>query len=133
MITVAIVSVIWVSVTLLTARRKPDAHTIAFFQLMRIPGPGWKTVARYANVETVPAELWQNVVAWLLCLAFLFSLTLGLGKMLLHNTVTGIAGVTMGLLFGILLWMIVRKMAWAAPPDAQPSPQCPFPRIAPWL
>ena len=109
-ITITTVTVVWVLVTLWSSPENPGEHTIAFYRTMRIPGPGWKRVAECVDMAPPPTELLRNVSAWFVCLAFLFSVTIGVGKVLLRDVIVGTVCVTVGLLFALLLWVIVRKM-----------------------
>ncbi|MHC4475954.1 MAG: sodium:solute symporter family protein [Planctomycetota bacterium] len=82
-ITVSAVTIAWVTVTLLTSAKNPSKHTVGFYSKMLIAGAGWKKVRELAGVEPEKSEFVKNLIAWLLCAVFLFSLTLGFGKLIL--------------------------------------------------
>ena len=59
-------------VTLLTSRSGPTKQTIAFYERMRIPGPGWETVRRMRGLEK-PDYSWR--ASGICCGASIASLT----------------------------------------------------------
>ena len=81
---IAITSVVWIAVTLITSRR-PCVQAIAFYKRMRIAGPGWREIARQTGVAPVRHELRQATIAWLASLTLLFSLLLGIGMAIFHQ------------------------------------------------
>jgi len=109
-VTIAAVTLVWVTVTFLTSAKTPDRHTAAFYTRMRIPGPGWKKVAQMAGVEPIPGEFAQNLIAWLLCVGFIFSTTLGLGKFILLQWKSGLVFVAAAIGSGCALGRIMRRM-----------------------
>ncbi|MHC4155414.1 MAG: sodium:solute symporter family protein [Planctomycetota bacterium] len=109
-VTVAAVTLVWVTVTLLTSRKTPDQHTVAFYAKMRIPGPGWKKAAQMAGVEPIAGEFVRNLIAWLLCVVFIFSATLGLGKFILLQWKCGLVFVAAAIVAGCALRRTMRGM-----------------------
>jgi SSS family solute:Na+ symporter len=109
-VTIGSVTLVWVIVTLLTSSKTPDQHTAAFYAKMRIPGPGWKKVAQAAGVEPIAGEFVRNLIAWLLCVAFIFSATLGLGKFVLLQWKWGLVFVAAAIVAGCGLRRTMRGM-----------------------
>ena len=89
LITVAISTVVWVSVTYLT-RPEPDSKLESFYQRVRPGGPGWRRTAAtlgYAG-ETIPggALAWTN---WLAGVVAVYATLFGIGKLIFGETMTG--------------------------------------------
>ncbi len=109
-VTISIVTPVWVLVTLLTTRKRPDGHTISFYSKMKIPGAGWRKVRDFAGIQARPGEFTENLVAWLTSLVFLYSLTLGIGKLLFHEWTAGAACVCLAIVSGRVLSKLMGKM-----------------------
>ncbi|HUW18939.1 MAG TPA: sodium:solute symporter family protein [Sedimentisphaerales bacterium] len=109
-ITVSVVTIVWVVVTLLTSKKIPGKHAIAFYSKMRIAGVGWKKVRELAQIDPRAGEFTQNLVAWLCCVVFLFCLTLGIGKFIFHEWVTGFVYITGAITSGYVLKKLMGRM-----------------------
>jgi SSS family solute:Na+ symporter len=109
-VTVLLVTVTWVTVTLLTGPKTPDKHLVDFYCKMKIPGPGWKKVRLLTDTETEKSELAIGFAGWISCCVFIYSLTLGIGKLLLHQFVAGILCVIVTVISGIVLARVLTKM-----------------------
>jgi Na+/proline symporter len=81
LITVAATTVIWVTVTLLTAPAD-RATLVKFFQLVRPAGPGWKAIVGDAGVGASPDGLPQALLGWVLGCSFVYSALFGVGSFL---------------------------------------------------
>ncbi len=81
LITVAATTVIWVSVTLMTAPAD-RATLVKFFKLVRPAGPGWKVVSSDAGVGASPDGLPQSLLGWVLGCSFVYSALFGVGSFL---------------------------------------------------
>jgi hypothetical protein len=100
---VAISTVVWLTVTLLTAP-EPEAKLEAFYQRVRPGGPGWRRVAAklgYAG-ETIPggALAWTN---WLAGIVAVYASLFGIGKIVFGELGTGI--VLLVIAVGAFLWI----------------------------
>ena len=109
-VTISIVTPVWILATLLTTRKRPDGHTISFYSKMKIPGAGWKKVRDFAGIQARPGEFTENLVAWLTSLVFLYSLTLGIGKLLFHEWAAGAACLCLSIVSGRVLSRLMGKM-----------------------
>ncbi|UCG50100.1 MAG: Na+:solute symporter [Phycisphaerales bacterium] len=109
-VTISVVTPVWVLVTLLTTRKRPDGHTISFYSKMKIPGAGWRKVRDFAGIQARPGEFTENLLAWLTSLVFLYSLTLGIGKLLFHEWTAGAACLCLAIVSGRVLSRLMGKM-----------------------
>lgn len=109
-VTIAVVTGVWVAVTLLTSKQAPARHTIGFYSRMRIPGPGWKKVRLMAEIEPLGGEFTQSLTAWLLCVILIFSATLGLGKIILLQWEWGVIYIGLAAATGFGLTRTMRKI-----------------------
>jgi len=104
LITVAISTIVWLSVTMLTAP-EPEAKLEAFYQRVRPGGPGWRRVAAklgYAG-ETIPggALAWTN---WLSGIVAVYASLFGIGKIVFGEVGRGV----------LLLLLAAAAFAWIA-------------------
>lgn len=109
-ITVLTVTTTWITVTYLTSSQKPNRFIIDFYRKMRIPGPGWKKVKELAGYNSDRSELMINFAGWISCVIFIYSLTLGIGKILFQEFFTGFSCFILSVLSGFVLTKILKKM-----------------------
>lgn len=109
-ITVLAVTATWFTVTCLTSSKEPTIHLINFYQKMKIPGPGWKKVRGLAGCDPQKSELMINFTGWVSCVVFIYSLTLGIGKLLFQELLTGFFCIALSVLSGLVLAKVLRKM-----------------------
>ena len=89
LITMAVSTVVWLSVTFLTAP-EPDSKLESFYQRVRPGGPGWRRVSAklgYAG-ESIPggALAWTN---WLAGIVAVYASLFGIGKIIFGELGTG--------------------------------------------
>ena len=84
-VTVVSVSLVWIIVTLITSSQKPSSHLLQFYTKMKLPGHGWAKVRREAGIVEESNELRRSFWGWMNCIIFIYSATIGLGKLLLHE------------------------------------------------
>jgi SSS family solute:Na+ symporter len=104
LITVAVSTVVWLSVTFLTAP-EPDAKLEAFYERVRPGGPGWRRISDklgYAG-ESIPggALAWTN---WLAGIVAVYASLFGIGKIVFGELGNGF----------ILLAIAAAAFAWIA-------------------
>ncbi len=104
LITVAVSTVVWLTVTFLT-KPEDDAKLESFYQRVRPGGPGWRRTAAslgYAG-ESIPggALAWTN---WLAGLIAVYASLFGIGKLIFGDTMTGI----------VMLVVAALAFAWIA-------------------
>ncbi len=102
LITVAITTVVWVSVTFLT-KPEPESVLQSFYRRVRPGGPGWRGVAARAGLPPEPiaggASAWIN---WIAGLVAVYATLFGIGKLVFGETMQGL----------ILLAIAVAAFAW---------------------
>jgi SSS family solute:Na+ symporter len=90
LITVAISTTVWLTVTFLTPPEN-DAKLDSFYQRVRPGGPGWRRVSERLGYggETIPggALAWTN---WLAGIIAVYSSLFGIGKLIFGETATGV-------------------------------------------
>ncbi|MGH7468888.1 MAG: sodium:solute symporter family protein [Longimicrobiales bacterium] len=104
LITVAITTVVWLTVTFLTAP-EPDAVLQSFYKRVRPGGPGWRRVSEAAGFgrEPIPggALAWSNWVAGIIAV---YASLFGIGKCIFGEWAAGIG----------LLLLALAAFAWIA-------------------
>jgi SSS family solute:Na+ symporter len=88
--TVVISTIIWVSVTFLTAP-EPESKLESFYQRVRPGGPGWRRISDRLGYggESIPggALAWTN---WLAGIVAVYASLFGIGKLIFGETMTGL-------------------------------------------
>jgi len=102
--TVAVSTIVWVSVTFLT-RPEPDVVLERFYRRVRPGGPGWARISEKAGFgrESIPggALAWTN---WIAGIVAVYSSLFGIGRLILGDLVPGLG----------LLVLAVVAFAWIA-------------------
>ena len=88
LITVAVTTVVWISVTFLT-RPTERSVLVRFYELVRPTGPGWRAVAAAAAPGKSPDSLPESLLGWTLGCAFVYAALFGAGSFLYHRTAQG--------------------------------------------
>ena len=71
--------------TLLTSKPDPTPQTIAFYERMRVPGPGWEKVRRLRKLVKTPFAWKANAICSLASIALLTSVLLGVGYLIFED------------------------------------------------
>ena len=79
--TVAITTVVWIVVTLVT-EPTDRATLLAFYRLIRPAGPGWRRIREEAGGEPSPDNLPNALLGWVLGCAMVYSALFGVGSLL---------------------------------------------------
>jgi len=106
LLSVGITTVVWVSVTLLTA---PTERTtlLSFFTLVRPAGPGWRAVQAEAGVPPSPDSLPMAFLGWMLGCTAVYSALFGVGSLLYGRTPQGLIFIAV---FGLSSWWLARLL-----------------------
>jgi hypothetical protein len=108
-IVTVVVTAIWGFMTWLTGAREPSPKTIAFYQKLRVAGPGWSRVAKLAGIEPQRGEFARGIIAWVLSMAWLYSMLISMGMFLFQQWVNGGALLAVSIITGVLLrWQMAR-------------------------
>lgn len=109
LITITVVTIVWIIVVLATSK-KPAKQAIEFYSKMRIAGPGWKKVRQMTQIEPIKGEFKQNLFAWFSCTVFLYSLLLGIGKLIFHQWLSTCIYFVFAIVSGYILKKIMAKI-----------------------
>jgi SSS family solute:Na+ symporter len=112
LVTVAATSLIWISVTLLTA--PTDRETLVrFYRLVRPAGHGWKPIAALAgDGGGSPDSLPQSLLGWVLGCCFVYAALFGTGSFIYGKTAQGLVWAALFLVSGSGLVRLLPRL-WA--------------------
>ncbi|MBF0320038.1 MAG: Na+:solute symporter [Nitrospirae bacterium] len=95
---------VWVSVTLLTSP-SDENKLIEFYKRVYAGGIGWRAIEKKLPPTSIRAATYRSPIwEWLTGTAFVYSLTLGVGMLLLQRTTEGLLYIFLGLITGTLLY-----------------------------
>ncbi|MFZ9011921.1 MAG: hypothetical protein ACO20W_08530, partial [Anaerohalosphaeraceae bacterium] len=109
LVTIVSVTVLWVIVTLKTSK-KPDEKTIQFYSEIKVSGPGWRKIKDLTQIPAQDGEFRESFVAWFLCVVFLYSILLGIGKCLFLEWYRAGLYLSLAFISGWLLRKSILKM-----------------------
>ena len=109
MITVATTSVVWISVTLLTAPTD-RATLVSFYRLVRPAGRGWEQIRAEAGVAPSPDSIPQMMLAWTTGCVFVYSALFGTGSFVYGHLQTGALWTVLFAVSGVMLFKLMRRM-----------------------
>jgi hypothetical protein len=97
LITVAITTVAWVTVTLVT-RPEPDGVLESFYRRVRPGGPGWRAVSARLGFgrEPIPGG-WRSWANWLAGVVAVYASLFGIGKLIFGELLIGFVLVAIAL------------------------------------
>ncbi len=108
-ITVSITTIVWLSVTFLTAPEPRDV-LVAFYRRTRPSPSGWAPIARLAPDVKAARDGLSNLLDWAAGCMLIYGVLFGVGKLLLHEVVPGLILLAMGFLgMAILYWDLSRR------------------------
>ena len=106
--------IIWVTVTYLT---KPTDENvlIEFYKKVRPGGPGWKRIAEKLGEDYRgdTTATWQNLVNALLSVFAVYASLVGIGKVILGSTTTGLLLLGLAGILSLILSKNLSKVKWA--------------------
>jgi SSS family solute:Na+ symporter len=111
LITVAVTSAVWLTVTFLT-KPEPDPKLVEFYRRVRPGVFGWKHIAEL--VPEIPAthEGWYNLLDWLLGCLMVYMALFGIGKLLLGSTSVGLLFLAISGLSGYAIYWDFSQRGW---------------------
>ena len=109
LVTVAITTVVWVTVTLLTEPANRDT-LIAFYRLVRPAGPGWKPIAAAAGPVESPDSLPQSLLGWVLGCTFVYAALFGTGSFIYGKIAQGMVWLVLFVVSGFGLLRLLPRL-----------------------
>ena len=110
--TVAITTIVWLAVTFLTAP-EPREKLLAFYRRTRPSRSGWAPVAALAPEVTVASDGLSNLFDWIAGCTLVYGVLFGVGKLLLHDTTTGLLLLALAALGGFVIYRDLSRRGWA--------------------
>jgi len=111
LITVAVTTVVWLSVTLLT-KPEPEEVLLAFYRRVR-PSPAlWGPIARKATDIEPSRDGLFNLVDWLSGVAMIYAFLFGVGRIIFGQVLAGAAFLAAGLAFGAVIYVDLNRRGW---------------------
>ncbi|NOT09190.1 MAG: Na+:solute symporter [Gemmatimonadales bacterium] len=108
-ITVALTTVVWVTVTLMT--KPTDRETLLkFYRLVRPAGSGWRPIAEVAGVGPSPDNLAQSLLGWVLGCLFIYAALFGTGSFIYGHTAQGVVWAALFIVSGLWLLRLVPRL-----------------------
>ncbi len=115
-ITVAITTVVWLAVTFLT-RPEPQDVLLKFYRRTRPSVAGWKPIANLAPEVKPSRDGLANLLDWVAGCMLIYGVLFGTGKLLLHETLPGVALLAMGAAGMAVIYRDLSKRGWHAVVD----------------
>jgi solute:Na+ symporter, SSS family len=113
-ITVAVTTVIWLSVTFLT-RPEAEETLVKFYVRARPARAGWRRVAAMSGVGACQqASLWYSALDWLSGCALIYGVLFGTGKLLLGEWPAGFLLLGIGLAGASVIWWDLSRRGWSS-------------------
>ena len=109
--TVAITTVVWVTVTLLT---KPESQDIliSFYRRVRPNPKFWKPIAEQVNDVVPQKDGLFSFVNWICGVALIYFMLFGIGKLLLGELYLGIILIVCGIVSGGIVYKNMNRKGW---------------------
>jgi Na+/proline symporter len=107
--TIAVTTVVWLTVTWVTAPADPDVLQ-RFYQKVRPAGPSWTAVRRAAGNLPSSDNLSLAFVGWLAGCAFVFSALFGTGHILLGHQLAAIVSIAIFAGSGAVLYRLLPRL-----------------------
>jgi solute:Na+ symporter, SSS family len=102
LVTVAVTTIGWVGITLLTPA-EPIERLIAFYCAVRPAGPGWKPVSAVAGAPPPRDSIGRQIVSWVLGCILIYALLFGIGRLILGPRLLGGGLIVAALAVGALI------------------------------
>ena len=111
-ITVGITTVVWLATTFLT-KPESQATLTAFYRRTRPSRTGWAPIAALAPEVKVTSSGLSNLLDWIAGCVLIYGVLFGVGKLLLHETGTGLVLLALGLAGGFVIYRDLSRRGWA--------------------
>jgi len=122
LVTVAITTVAWLAVTLLTAP-EPQEKLIDFYRKVRPEGPGWRRIAAEAGVAAtnVSGGLAGQFGNWVLGCVLIYASLFGIGKVIFKEWGTGLVYLAVAVVAAVLISRNLSRAGWKSLPADESS------------
>jgi solute:Na+ symporter, SSS family len=117
--TVAITTVVWVVVTVLTPP-EPRAKLIEFYTKSRPDVRGWKPVARLVPELAATRDLERNLLSWVLGCGMVYAALFGAGWLILGPRPLGAMLLVISAVCAFLLYQVVSRGGWESAIETEP-------------
>ena len=113
LVTVAITTVVWVTVTMLTPA-EPIEKLSAFYKRVRPEGPGWNKVAAVTGFASAHADgkLVTQFFNWFLGCAMIYGALFGIGKLIFKEWLPGLLYLVIAIAAGVLISWNLSRVGW---------------------
>ncbi len=106
LLSVGITTVVWITVTLLTAPTERST-LLSFFKLVRPAGPGWRSVQAESGVAPSPDSLPMAFLGWMLGCTAVYTALFGVGSLLYGRLPQGLIFMAV---FALSSWWLARLL-----------------------
>jgi Na+/proline symporter len=123
LVTVAITSVVWIAVTLLTPPEPIETLSL-FYRRVRPEGPGWNRVAAIAGFAGAHAEgrLATQFFNWFLGCALIYGALFGIGKLIFKEWLIALVYLAVAVSAGLLISWNLSRVGWKTGADSELEP-----------
>jgi SSS family solute:Na+ symporter len=113
--TVAVTTVVWITVTLVTA---PVDHAalLRFYELTRPAGPGWAALRAESKLPPSPDSIPQMLLGWTAGIMFVYAGLFGTGSLIYGRISQSIVWAGLFVISGVVLLRVVMRV-WATEPE----------------
>ena len=116
LITVAITTVVWLSVTFLT-RPETNDTLVAFYRRTAPSVTGWGPIAALAPDVRPRQDGMSNLMDWICGCVLIYGVLFGVGKLLLQETLLGLGLLGLGVAAGAVIYWDLSRRGWASVVD----------------
>ena len=109
LVTVAVTTVVWVAVTLLT-RPTERSRLLAFYALTRPAGPGWREIRAQSGLPPSPDSPSEMLLGWVMGCAFIYAALFGAGSFLYGRPAQGLVWLAVFVVSGVWLARLLRGL-----------------------
>ena len=112
-ITVAVTTIGWLTVTLLT-KPEPNDLLVSFYRRTRPSLTGWSRIAALAPDVHPSQDGWHNALDWAAGCILIYGALFGSGKLILGETVLGLALLAAAAAGGIIIYVDLSRRGWSS-------------------
>jgi len=110
--TVAVTTLVWLAVTYLTEPEPPEKLE-EFYRRVRPAGPGWRRVARAANLREPESGIASNLLNWALGVALVYATLFSIGELIFGQWGRAALFLTAALASGGVMFWNLNRTGWA--------------------